>query len=73
MATSITKDKFLEYFHLASEKAPKPARMAKSQYHNYLAIQLLEEMGNNCPSQEEIDFIETLVMRHNKHTEKNII
>lgn len=47
----------------------KPEKMSENQYCNYLAIQLLEEMGNDCPTQEAIDFVETAVKRF---TKKNI-
>jgi hypothetical protein len=55
---------FAFYFKIAIKKAPKPATMKRSQYVNYLAIQLLEEIGNDYPSQAEIDLIESLALRY---------
>ncbi len=39
-------------------------RMSKTQYINYLAIQMLEEvLGNVCPLQDEIDEIEAYLRK----------
>ncbi|HVV67426.1 MAG TPA: hypothetical protein VHE99_00075 [Gammaproteobacteria bacterium] len=55
---------FAFYYKIAIKKAPQPALMKKSQYANYLAIQILEEVNNHYPTQAEIDLIESLVLRH---------
>ena len=60
----LLQNEFAFYFKIAIKKAPKPATMKRSQYVNYLAIQLLEEIGNDYPSQAEIDLIESLVLRY---------
>ncbi len=64
MKNLLFPDEFVFYYQMAIKKAPKPATMKKSQYVNYLAIQLLEEMGNDYPSQQEIDLVESLVARY---------
>ena len=42
---------------------PRPQEMSKSVYFVFLAIQVLEKLGNTYPSQEEIDSMELLVKR----------
>lgn len=37
--------------------------MSKSQYLNYLAIDILEKIGNTDPTQAEIDLVEYLLVR----------
>ncbi|HVV67488.1 MAG TPA: hypothetical protein VHE99_00385 [Gammaproteobacteria bacterium] len=49
------------YYPIAVKNAPRPSKMSKSQYNNYLAIQLLEELGNDSPTQLAIDYIESFV------------
>ena len=61
-----SNDLLLHYYSIALCKAPKPSKMSKTQYYNYLAIQLLEEMGNDCPTQEAIDFVEAAVKRFSR-------
>lgn len=42
---------------------PRPQNMSKSIYFVFLAIQILEKMGNIFPTQKEIDSVERLVKR----------
>ncbi|HVV69638.1 MAG TPA: response regulator [Patescibacteria group bacterium] len=56
----------LDYYAVAIKNAPKPDGMSKSQYFNYLAIQLLEEMGNKFPTQVAIDCVESFIKRLNR-------
>lgn len=48
--------------------------MQISQYINYLSIDLLEKMGNDCPTQNEIDFMESMIKlgmkKYRRQTEK---
>ncbi|HVV69060.1 MAG TPA: hypothetical protein VHE99_08545 [Gammaproteobacteria bacterium] len=53
-----------QHYAEAIKKAPKPDNMSQTQYYNYLAIQLLEEGGNDCPTQEAIDYIENCLKRY---------
>ncbi len=62
--------KFIKYYGVAQQNAPRPVNMSKSQYFNYLAIQLLEELGNDSPSQEMIDFTELFIKRHSRRNKK---
>ena len=44
--------------------------MDQSQYINYLAIDLLEMLGNDCPTQEEIDIAESFIISIFYHKRK---
>jgi CheY-like chemotaxis protein len=56
----------LNHYVVAIKNAPKPDNMSKSQYFNYLAIQLLEEMGNEFPTQVAIDYVESFIKRYSR-------
>jgi len=43
-------------------------KMQKGQFINYVAISLLEAMGNTTPTQAEIDAIEKVISLYVKHS-----
>ncbi len=45
-------------------------KMGKTQYLNYLAIDVLDKMGITNPSQMEIDFVESSLARLNNTLHK---
>lgn len=47
--------------HSQINEMPKYRAMQINQYVNYLAIDLLEKVGNDCPTQDEIDFMESMI------------
>lgn len=49
------------YYPRASINAPRPDGMSVEQYINFLAIQVLEEMGNDSPTQEAINIVEIFI------------
>lgn len=42
---------------------PKPPNTSQSLYTVSLALQVLEEMGNKFPAQEEIEYVEIIIKR----------
>ncbi len=45
------------------EKNCKLTFNKKSEYFNFVAIEILEQMGNDSPTQQQIDFVETLLSK----------
>lgn len=45
---------------------PNHPAMPTPQYINYLAIDLLERAGNTCPTQQEIDSMESVIKENLK-------
>ncbi len=54
----------IEMFIKLLEINPKPERFNRSVYLTWLAIQLLENLGNKFPSQKEIDATEQILKRY---------
>ncbi|HVV68696.1 MAG TPA: response regulator [Patescibacteria group bacterium] len=61
-----TEQELINHYAVALKNAPKPDNMSKTQYFNYLAIQLLEEMGNDSPAQLAIDYVESFLQRYSR-------
>ncbi|HVV67621.1 MAG TPA: response regulator [Gammaproteobacteria bacterium] len=61
-----TEQELINCYAVALKNAPKPDNMSKTQYFNYLAIQLLEEMGNDSPAQLAIDYVESFLQRYSR-------
>ena len=63
----------MELFLSTLMSNPKPKNMTKSVYMVYLAIQMLENMGNIFPSQKEISAMELIIKRYsNRKSSKDI-
>ncbi len=45
----------------AVEKISKPDDIELADYYNYLAIFFLEQLGNDFPSQVQIDYVESFL------------
>jgi hypothetical protein len=52
---------------------PKPKKVSSSVYLICLAIKLLENLGNQFPSQKEIDAIQAILKKYNRYKEIKVI
>ncbi len=65
---AISDTEILEIYLKTIAKEPKPDLISDSLYRTCIAISILEQTGNNFPSQIEIDYIESYVKRQSRKT-----